>query len=536
MSKEIDAETMQVKVRPYDHSSNGKDSVIMRNVAKNSKWVDYSKVHPKQGFVIESSASSKNSIIGFIMYEIVKPESMTFAPNDIDSLTHSFQKLNVYDDEKYDDRKCDEKRQNEQELNDDKSNIVQLQVTHFFMIPSKRGRGIGASLLQYLIQSFPQKTKFGVDVAANNHIAINCFHKCGFVIKHQIKDYFGKNQNCLKMTLTSDYSTINSKIAEPEIAKYTMRFAQGYDDIEGIKKILYDIWPNQRDWGYPNDPITIVVEELFHGKRQIIGFVQCSWTLLEQAQGCETMRGKHWYLGVDFDEHYVTNRVIADYYDCEDLLEFNEYFDENELEWDKLRDHMLHIQQFAIDKNHRHNGLGSLLLKYVIHLFPKNTMFGLEVEAANINAVRLYKKNGFQVNRRVKNHYGEQRDGYKMIFISDCSMEENVEYLAEHQIVYKPRSVAKSYNNTITVLKDNKTKIEFDDDEKEDHARFGEMKEDEDDKKSGQRKKNLRDMIDTKTKHEVDDEKETLENCRGGTWMKYLKKVKKQNEDIVNLD
>jgi len=58
----------------------------------------------------------------------------------------------------------------------------------------------------------------------------------------------------------------------------------------------------------------------------------------------------------------------------------------------------LHINNFAVKKNHRRSGLGEKLLKYIIDYSKENnyTRIMLEVRPSNTAAVKLYHKFGFK--------------------------------------------------------------------------------------------------------------------------------------------
>ena len=178
-------------------------------------------------------------------------------------------------------------------------------------------------------------------------------------------------------------------------ATYSVRFSDSDKDIEGIKKILYATWPNHRQYAFREQEITFVVEKTDpdqHGQKESVGFAHCSCNALYCCSTCKALekgrpviqpRHNHygWYLGWDFDETYILNRHIPIRNEYIDLIsDYNSYLNQYEDRWQKLRRHMIHIRQFGIDIDHRHKGLGSFLMKYLVYCFSEGTMFGLEVE------------------------------------------------------------------------------------------------------------------------------------------------------------
>lgn len=57
--------------------------------------------------------------------------------------------------------------------------------------------------------------------------------------------------------------------------------------------------------------------------------------------------------------------------------------------------HCVWIEDIFVKKEHHHKGLSTKFFKYLDELYPK-TLFKLEVEDYNINAVKSYRKSGFE--------------------------------------------------------------------------------------------------------------------------------------------
>lgn len=273
--------TENLLIRAYDSSYGGPDLDIVRKIAKDV-WPNNPKVYSDQGFVMTLIEDNKKpKIIGFVLYSYVKPEVMNKTVPltsreaalwfDFDFKRHfnslmamgSNNNVSVSEEMKGNDeyQRCIQLNSNLKDLNNwNKITTHIIHITDFAMIKEYRGRGFGTYLLKTLIYSFPSSTRFGLEVAANNHSAINCYQKSGFITERSIKDYYGKHKPGLKMTLISSYNdedvtkfivanyqnTSNddeSKQDNDDNATYTARYADGDQDIAGIKKILYATWP-----------------------------------------------------------------------------------------------------------------------------------------------------------------------------------------------------------------------------------------------------------------------------------------------------
>ena len=66
-----------------------------------------------------------------------------------------------------------------------------------------------------------------------------------------------------------------------------------------------------------------------------------------------------------------------------------------------LEDHDLYISNICVDKKHRDKGIGGFLLQHTLLLARKKQVkrILLDVSSDNRNAIRLYEKNGFQINK-----------------------------------------------------------------------------------------------------------------------------------------
>ena len=67
------------------------------------------------------------------------------------------------------------------------------------------------------------------------------------------------------------------------------------------------------------------------------------------------------------------------------------------------------IINMAIKSSRQGEGLGSLLLGYVLNQLPINSSAFLEVKEGNLSAINLYKRLGFNVINLRKNYYKDGR-------------------------------------------------------------------------------------------------------------------------------
>lgn len=76
----------------------------------------------------------------------------------------------------------------------------------------------------------------------------------------------------------------------------------------------------------------------------------------------------------------------------------------------------LHIINVAVHPEYRNEGVGTQLLLFAIN-YAKERKFkevSLEVRKSNENAIRLYKKLGFEVVEDLKAYYQDGEDGYRL--------------------------------------------------------------------------------------------------------------------------
>ena len=67
------------------------------------------------------------------------------------------------------------------------------------------------------------------------------------------------------------------------------------------------------------------------------------------------------------------------------------------------------VINMAIKSSRQREGLGSLLLGYVLNQLPINSSAFLEVKEGNLSAIKLYKRLGFNVINLRKNYYKDGR-------------------------------------------------------------------------------------------------------------------------------
>lgn len=76
------------------------------------------------------------------------------------------------------------------------------------------------------------------------------------------------------------------------------------------------------------------------------------------------------------------------------------------------------ILNFAIHPEHRHQGYGSLLLKFLLNNLIEKEIVNifLEVRKSNLTALKLYEKAGFMVISERKKYYSNKEDALIMLF------------------------------------------------------------------------------------------------------------------------
>ena len=83
-------------------------------------------------------------------------------------------------------------------------NDHEIYLTDIGIHPRYQNKGLCKLLLNGLIDSFPDKTIFTLDVSVKNQIAIKCYQHCGFVIKYLPKNYYpGMSEGMMRMRLVS---------------------------------------------------------------------------------------------------------------------------------------------------------------------------------------------------------------------------------------------------------------------------------------------------------------------------------------------
>jgi len=73
------------------------------------------------------------------------------------------------------------------------------------------------------------------------------------------------------------------------------------------------------------------------------------------------------------------------------------------------------IINIVVDENHRHKGIASILIDYMItEANTKVEIITLEVAVDNKNAIALYKKFGFEIINTRKSYYYKNKDAHLM--------------------------------------------------------------------------------------------------------------------------
>lgn len=74
----------------------------------------------------------------------------------------------------------------------------------------------------------------------------------------------------------------------------------------------------------------------------------------------------------------------------------------------------MEITNIVVRKDYRSQGIGNLLLKELINLSKDKNVIYLEVNSKNINAIKLYEKNGFKKCGLRKKYYNNTDDAILM--------------------------------------------------------------------------------------------------------------------------
>ena len=88
-----------------------------------------------------------------------------------------------------------------------KTHIIHL--TEFAIHPKYLHQGLGTLILTRFLKSFPNGTRFGLEVDTTNKNAIQLYEKCGFKTVRKMKDYYQQGEHCYKMTLWKDGNNYN---------------------------------------------------------------------------------------------------------------------------------------------------------------------------------------------------------------------------------------------------------------------------------------------------------------------------------------
>jgi ribosomal-protein-alanine N-acetyltransferase len=78
---------------------------------------------------------------------------------------------------------------------------------------------------------------------------------------------------------------------------------------------------------------------------------------------------------------------------------------------------LAHVKDVAVDEEYRDQGIGSTLLRRAldVHSAAGATTAKLEVRESNDDAIRLYRRFGFEQRRRIRGYYGNGEDAIVMV-------------------------------------------------------------------------------------------------------------------------
>lgn len=69
----------------------------------------------------------------------------------------------------------------------------------------------------------------------------------------------------------------------------------------------------------------------------------------------------------------------------------------------------------AVSKEYRRMKIGTKLLEYALKLSDSNSIWRLEVDCKNKEAISLYKKYNFNIVGEISNYYGQYKNAYRML-------------------------------------------------------------------------------------------------------------------------
>jgi [ribosomal protein S18]-alanine N-acetyltransferase len=94
-----------------------------------------------------------------------------------------------------------------------------------------------------------------------------------------------------------------------------------------------------------------------------------------------------------------------------------------------------HVVSVAVLDSHRHQGIGTALVKAAMNAMAEygSSEFFLEVRKGNEEAVSVYETLGFSVRRVLRGYYRDGEDAYLMVCKSDCDQEEEPEDVTDSE-------------------------------------------------------------------------------------------------------
>eukprot|EP01084_Bolivina_argentea_P121454 215217_1 len=160
----------------------------------------------QSGYVIEQIDKHGRWMVGFAMYQWTKPQSISngysWCKQDFDTAKYHWS--NGANDTELTDLKTETKPYIRPytintRYNWPKLSTCFIHITSIALYPKYRGKGLGTKLMKSLIDAFPMKTRFGLEVETTNKGAIRCYKKCKFEIKRKVNNYYGLEKHGYKM-------------------------------------------------------------------------------------------------------------------------------------------------------------------------------------------------------------------------------------------------------------------------------------------------------------------------------------------------
>lgn len=77
--------------------------------------------------------------------------------------------------------------------------VEEIQINNVAVIPEVRGQGLGSTLVQHILDTFPEHKEAWLEVRASNQVAIHLYEKFNFIPVVLRKTYYRDGENAVMM-------------------------------------------------------------------------------------------------------------------------------------------------------------------------------------------------------------------------------------------------------------------------------------------------------------------------------------------------